>query len=74
MLRRLVENHVAYTGSDRARELLDSWETAVESFTRVMPDAYAAVISDRTRDDIRRQPPASATPQEAGDAVQGSAD
>ena len=74
MLRRLVENHAAYTGSDRAQELLENWETVVESFTRVMPDAYAEVIGDRTRDDVRRQPPAPATLETAGEAIRGSAD
>jgi glutamate synthase (NADPH/NADH) large chain len=66
MLTRLVENHAAYTDSDRARELLDDWETEIEQFTRVMPDAYAEVIADRERADVRTELPPSAT-LEAGE-------
>ncbi len=57
MLRRLVENHAAYTGSDRAAELLDDWAAEVENFTKVMPDAYAAVIEEEGREDVREDLP-----------------
>jgi glutamate synthase (NADPH/NADH) large chain len=60
MITRLVENHAAYTDSDRAAELLDDWDAEVEHFTKVMPDAYAEVIADRERDDVRNEPPAKA--------------
>ena len=66
MLTQLVENHAAYTDSDRAQELLDNWEAEIENFTRVMPDAYAEVIEDRERDDVRNELPESAT-LEAGE-------
>jgi len=61
MLTRLVENHAAYTDSDRAAELLENWEEMLGNFTRVMPDAYAEVIEERARDDVRNEPPAAAT-------------
>jgi glutamate synthase (ferredoxin) len=57
MLRRLLENHAAYTGSDRAESLLDEWETARGRFVKVMPDAYANVISGEGRADVRDSPP-----------------
>jgi glutamate synthase (NADPH/NADH) large chain len=63
MITRLVENHAAYTGSERAAELLENWDEELENFTMVMPDAYAEVISDRERDDVRNEPPAAATAQ-----------
>jgi glutamate synthase (ferredoxin) len=66
MLTRLVENHAAYTDSERARELLADWETELEQFTRVMPDAYAEVIADRSRADVRTELPDAAT-LEAGE-------
>jgi glutamate synthase (NADPH/NADH) large chain len=59
-LRRLVENHAAYTDSRRARRLLEEWETAREQFVRVMPDAYAEVIAERTRADVRSDLPPAA--------------
>jgi glutamate synthase (NADPH/NADH) large chain len=76
MLTRLVENHAAYTDSERALELLENWETEIENFTRVMPDAYAEVIEDRSRADVRSELPESAT-LEAGEPtapVQSGAD
>jgi glutamate synthase (NADPH/NADH) large chain len=63
MITRLVENHAAYTDSERATELLENWDEELSNFTMVMPDAYAEVISDRERDDVRNEPPAAATPQ-----------
>jgi glutamate synthase (NADPH/NADH) large chain len=59
-LRRLVENHAAYTGSERAATLLADWETAREQFVRVMPDAYAEVIAERARADVRTALPPAA--------------
>ncbi|MFC7134068.1 MULTISPECIES: glutamate synthase large subunit [Salinibaculum] len=75
MITRLVENHAAYTGSDRARELLDEWDDELENFTKVMPDAYAEVIEERERDDVRNElPPAADAVATAGDAVRSRAD
>ncbi|MHB9288333.1 glutamate synthase large subunit [Halobacteriales archaeon Cl-PHB] len=75
MLTRLVENHAAYTDSDRAEELLADWDAELENFTKVMPDAYAEVIADRERDDVRQDLPAPATPTaEATDGLRGQAD
>jgi glutamate synthase (NADPH/NADH) large chain len=61
MLRRLVENHAAYTDSDRAATLLDDWGTEVLNFTKVMPDAYAEVIAEESREDVRTDLPEPAS-------------
>ncbi|GAB3019615.1 glutamate synthase large subunit [Natronobiforma cellulositropha] len=61
MLRRLVENHVAYTGSERATALLEHWERELESFVKVMPDAYHDAITEDGRDDVRETLPESAS-------------
>ncbi|RDI71102.1 glutamate synthase large subunit [Halopelagius longus] len=61
MLRRLVENHVEYTDSDRATALLDDWANVLGDFVKVMPDAYADVIAENAEADVRRDLPASAT-------------
>ncbi|TYT63342.1 glutamate synthase large subunit [Natrialba swarupiae] len=60
MLRRLVENHVAYTGSDRGSQLLENWERALECFVKVMPDAYHEAITEQGSDDVRGELPGSA--------------
>ncbi|MEF8841387.1 MAG: glutamate synthase large subunit [Haloarculaceae archaeon] len=57
MLRRLVENHVAYTDSDRGTYVLEHWEEELGKFVKVMPDAYAEVIAERERADVRNEPP-----------------
>ncbi|MFA9517677.1 glutamate synthase large subunit [Halopenitus sp. H-Gu1] len=60
MLRRLVENHATYTESERAHELLDDWDAALDSFVRVFPDAYAEVIAEGRGADVRdSRPPAA---------------
>jgi glutamate synthase domain-containing protein 2/glutamate synthase domain-containing protein 1/glutamate synthase domain-containing protein 3 len=45
-LRRLVERHLRYTGSERAAALLEVWETAVGEFWHVRPKANIAQIED----------------------------
>ncbi|PAU84148.1 glutamate synthase large subunit [Halorubrum salipaludis] len=77
MLRRLVENHHAYTNSDRAAELLDDWTAALDDFVRVFPDAYAEVIAEGKGADVREEPPepAAAVPGAESDATgQASSD
>ena len=71
MLRRLVENHRAYTDSERAAELLDDWEAALDDFVRVFPDAYADVIAEGTGADVREDPPrpAESVPEGGRDAA-----
>ena len=61
MLTRLVENHEAYTDSDRAAELLAEWETEIENFVRVFPDAYRNSIEEKGADDVREALPETPT-------------
>ncbi|WP_089764487.1 glutamate synthase large subunit [Halobellus clavatus] len=61
MLRRLIENHAGYTDSTRAQWMLDDWSEVVDDFVKVMPDAYAEVIEERARDDVRKELPPAAT-------------
>ena len=62
MLRRLVENHVAHTDSDRGEYILDNWEEELAKFVKVMPDAYADIIDEREEADVRTDLPESVTP------------
>jgi glutamate synthase (NADPH/NADH) large chain len=59
LVKRMVENHYRYTGSSRAREVLDDWDDAVEQFVKVMPDAFAEALAERLADgeDPRASPP-----------------
>ncbi|MGD0408665.1 MAG: glutamate synthase large subunit [Candidatus Limnocylindrales bacterium] len=48
-VRRLLERHVAYTGSTRAKALLHEWPTTVSRFIRVVPNDYRRVIEAQAR-------------------------
>jgi glutamate synthase (NADPH/NADH) large chain len=45
-LRILVERHHTYTGSARARQLLDNWGEALSRFVKVMPTDYARALTE----------------------------
>jgi glutamate synthase (NADPH/NADH) large chain len=49
-LRILIERHFEYTGSARARELLDNWDVALTRFFKVMPTDYAKALADMARE------------------------
>jgi glutamate synthase (NADPH/NADH) large chain len=74
LVKRMVENHFLYTGSERAEAILDDWETYAGQFVKVMPDAYAAVIEEHLdrNEDIRTSLPA--TPEWVAGAIPASDD
>ncbi|MEI7933100.1 MAG: glutamate synthase-related protein, partial [Alphaproteobacteria bacterium] len=43
-LKILVERHRLYTGSARAKEILDNWDEAVTKFVKVLPKDYRAAL------------------------------
>ena len=45
-LRILVERHLLYTGSVRAKQILDNWDTCLGSFVKVMPKDYRRALTD----------------------------
>jgi glutamate synthase (NADPH/NADH) large chain len=45
-LRQLVANHLRYTGSSRAREILDDWEAYKPKFRKVMPVEYRRALNE----------------------------
>ncbi|KRB49590.1 MAG: glutamate synthase large subunit [Pseudomonadota bacterium] len=45
-LRILIERHHLYTGSARAREILENWDEALGSFVKVMPKDYRRALMD----------------------------
>ncbi len=46
-LRKLIENHMHFTDSDRARHILDNWETYLPKFVKVMPVDYRRALLER---------------------------
>ncbi|MGA0855230.1 MAG: glutamate synthase-related protein [Burkholderiaceae bacterium] len=45
-LRKLIEDHHRWTGSVRARELLDHWATARTKFVKVFPNEYRRALGE----------------------------
>ena len=46
-LRTMIEAHHRYTGSRKAKLVLDNWETMLPKFIKVMPIDYKRVLSER---------------------------
>ena len=46
LLKKLLEDHNRWTGSKRARELLDNWEQARAKFVKVFPNEYKRALSE----------------------------
>lgn len=46
LLKRLVENHARYTGSSRARRILDNWDAMLCRFVKVMPMEYRRALAE----------------------------
>ena len=47
LLKKLVEDHHKWTGSLRAREILDTWPQARAKFVKVFPHEYKRVLAER---------------------------
>jgi glutamate synthase (NADPH/NADH) large chain len=45
-LRILIERHHLYTGSKRAREILENWDQALGAFVKVMPRDYRRALQE----------------------------
>jgi glutamate synthase (NADPH) large chain len=46
LLKKLLEEHNRWTGSKRARELLDSWATSRTKFVKVFPNEYKRALAE----------------------------
>jgi glutamate synthase domain-containing protein 2/glutamate synthase domain-containing protein 1/glutamate synthase domain-containing protein 3 len=76
LTRRLLENHAAYTGSRLARALLDDWDLTWRAVVKVVPQAYAAVITQALAEgrDLRAPlPPPAGAPGAAPASARGRA-
>ena len=43
-LKKLISRHLKYTGSPRAKHILDNWDTCVHSFVKVFPMEYRRAL------------------------------
>jgi glutamate synthase domain-containing protein 3 len=60
-LRTLLEQHVAYTGSVRARKILDNWDACLPFFVKVMPIDYRKSLQRMRLQEGRDRETVSAT-------------
>jgi len=62
LVKTMVENHFVYTGSDQARRVLKNWRDAVESFVKILPQAYARAVREHDAPDeqVLIEPPPGA--------------
>ncbi len=49
-LRKLLDDHIRWTGSRRARELLDNWPLALQKFVKVFPLEYKRALAGLARE------------------------
>ncbi len=47
LLHDLITKHFMYTGSRKAKAVLDSWKTMLPKFVKVMPIDYKRVLAER---------------------------
>ena len=51
-LRQLIERHLHYTGSERARAILDDWGAYLPKFVKVMPVEYRRALEEMARQQV----------------------
>jgi glutamate synthase (NADPH/NADH) large chain/glutamate synthase (ferredoxin) len=65
-LKKLLADHNRWTGSKRARDLLDNWETSRLKFVKVFPNEYKRALGEiHARKVAAAAKPAPAAKQEA---------
>lgn len=47
-LKRVIKNHLQFTGSDVAENILANWDLEISNFVKVFPTDYKAVLAKRT--------------------------
>ena len=50
-LRQLVENHRTFTGSERASDIIENWDTALPKFRKVMPVDYKRALREMAEEE-----------------------
>ena len=51
-LHQLIQNHLHYTGSARARQVLDNWADYLPKFVKVMPVEYRRALEEMARQQV----------------------
>ena len=54
-LREQIEKHLMYTGSERARLLLENWSVYLPKFTKVMPTEYRRALQEMAAQNTKQE-------------------
>ncbi|HET9578395.1 MAG TPA: glutamate synthase large subunit [Usitatibacter sp.] len=59
MLKSLIQRHLLYTGSERARRILENWTTYLPRFVKVMPQEYRRALAEMAQEQMKSEQPAA---------------
>jgi glutamate synthase (NADPH/NADH) large chain len=57
MLKGLIQRHLLYTGSERARRILENWAQYLPKFVKVMPLEYRRALAEMAQEKLRDEQP-----------------
>jgi glutamate synthase (NADPH/NADH) large chain len=57
MLKGLIQRHLLYTGSERARRILENWAAYLPRFVKVMPQEYKRALAEMAQEALRNEQP-----------------
>jgi glutamate synthase (NADPH/NADH) large chain len=66
-LKGLIQRHLLYTGSERARLVLENWATYLPKFVKVMPLEYRRALAEMAQAQSRLEQPAPRVEVRAND-------
>ena len=72
LLKKLLEDHHRWTGSKRARELLDTWAQSRLKFVKVFPLEYQRALKEMGQESATTQAKANASPPKASKTSKAS--
>ncbi len=57
MLKGIIQRHLLYTGSERARLVLENWAAYLPKFVKVMPLEYRRALAEMAQEQLRSEQP-----------------
>jgi glutamate synthase (NADPH/NADH) large chain len=54
-LKELISKHLNYTGSQRAKTILDNWEEFLPQFIKIIPYEYKRVLEEEKLEALRKK-------------------
>jgi glutamate synthase (NADPH/NADH) large chain len=57
-LKSIIQRHLLYTGSERARRVLENWAAYLPKFVKVMPLEYRRALAEMAQEQAKREQPA----------------